>query len=300
MVAITPGVAGPFDVGTIVVREALSFNPLSAQAKADGQRSDPIPHILRGIPLAVRDLRVNVDKPNWIFNPTSCRESSTAASIFGSGAGLFDPADDVPISRSARFQAADCAALRFGPRLSLKLKGGTARGAHPALTATYTARSGQANVRDLSLLFPRSAFVENANFRTICTRKAFAAQNCPKGSIYGHVTAHTPLLEEPLSGPVYLRSSDNPLPDAVLALHGTIDVEVPIRIDSFKQRLRATVKNAPDAPVSKVVVRMQGAHKGLFVNSRDLCASQNRAKVDLTAQSNKRLRRNPLVVPVRC
>jgi hypothetical protein len=300
VVSITPGVAGPFDVGTVVVRVALGFNPRSGEVQADGSRSDPIPHILRGIPLAVRDLQVNVDRPNWIFNPTSCREASTKATIFGSAANLFDPADDIGIGRTARFQAADCVALRFGPRLSLRLKGGNARGDHPALTATYTARRGDANLRDLSLLFPRSAFVENANFRTICTRKEFAAHHCPAGSVYGHVTAHTPLLEEPLSGPVYLRSSNHPLPDAVLALHGIIDVEVPIRIDSAKQRLRATLKAAPDAPVSKVVVRMQGGRKGLFVNSRALCASQNRAELDLTAQSNKKLKRNPPVEPAGC
>jgi hypothetical protein len=300
VVAITPGVAGPFDVGTVVVRVALGFNPETAEAQADGSRSDPIPHILRGIPLAVRDLRVRVDRPDWIFNPTSCAESSTRATIFGSAGNFFDPADDVGVARSARFQAADCLSLPFGPTMSLRLKGGTARGAHPALTATYTARPGHANLRDLSLLFPRSAFVENANFRTICTRKDFATHSCPAGSIYGHVTAHTPLLEEPLSGPVYLRSSDNLLPDAVLALHGIIDVEVPIRIDSFKQRLRATVKNAPDAAVSKVVVQMQGGHKGLFVNSRNLCASKNRAELNLTAQSTKKLKRRPLVEPGGC
>ncbi len=300
VVSITPGVAGPFDVGTVVVRVALGFDPRTGEVQADGSRSDPIPHILRGIPLAVRDLRVNVDRPNWIFNPTSCKERSTTATIFGSAADFFNPADDIGISRSARFQAADCAALPFGPSLGLKLKGGTKRGDHPALTATYTAHPGHANVRDLSLLFPRSAFVENANFRTICTRKDFAASKCPKGSVYGHVTAHTPLLEEALTGPVYLRSSNHPLPDAVLALHGIIDVEVPIRIDSFKQRLRATVNAAPDAPVSKVVVKMQGGNKGLFVNSRDLCASTNRAEVNLTAQSNKKLQRNPVVKPGAC
>jgi hypothetical protein len=300
VVSVTPGVAGPFDVGTVVVRVALGFDPRTAEVKADGSRSDPIPHILRGIPLAVRDLRVRVDKPNWIVNPTSCRESATRAEIFGSAADLFNPADDIAVPRSSRFQAADCLALPFAPQLGLKLKGGTARGDHPALTATYRAKEGHANVRDLSLLLPRSAFVENANFRTICTRKAFAQNSCPPGSVYGHVTATTPLLEEQLSGPVYLRSSDNQLPDAVLVLHGVIDVEVPIKIDSFHQRLRATVKDAPDAAVSEVVVRMQGARKGLFVNSRDLCATKNRATLNLTAHSNKRFTRNPVVKPTGC
>lgn len=300
VVSITPGVAGPFDVGTVLVRVALGFDSRTAEVQADGSRSDPIPHILRGIPLAVRDLRVRADRPNWIFNPTSCRESSTRATIFGSAASFFDPSDDIGIFRSARFQAADCLALPFGPRVGLKLKGGMARGDHPALTATYTARPGHANLRDVSVLFPRSAFVENANFRTICTRKDFAVNNCPAGSIYGHVTASTPLLEEQLKGPVYLRSSNNRLPDAVFVLHGIVDVEVPVRIDSFKQRLRATVKNSPDAPVSKVVVQMQGGRKGLFVNSRNLCASKNRAELNLTAQSTKKLRRRPEVKPAGC
>lgn len=121
-----------------------------------------------------------------------------------------------------------------------------------------------------------------------------------KGSVYGHATVSTPLLAEPLSGPVYLRSSDHLLPDAVLDLHGIVDIEVPIRIDSKKQRLRATVTDAPDAPVSKAVVQMQGGAKGLFVNSRDLCAGKNRAEVTLTAQSAKRLRRDPQVVAKGC
>lgn len=301
VVAITPGLAGPFDVGAIVVRVALDFDPVSARAIADGSRSDPIPHILRGIPLSVRDLRVSVDRPNWTFNPTSCRPSATDAEIFGSGANVFYPGDDLGVGRSAPFRAADCLALGFGPRIGLKLRGGTRRGAYPALTTTYVPRRrADANLRGLSLLFPRSAFVENAHFRTICTRVAFAAERCPKGSIYGRATVFTPLLDEPLRGPVYLRSSDNPLPDAVLDLHGIIDVEVPIKIDSRRQRLRATVQEAPDAPVSRVVVRMQGGRKGLFVNSRNLCASKNRAKILLVGQNSKRTERRPLVRPLAC
>jgi hypothetical protein len=300
VVAITPGVAGPFDVGTIVVRVALDFDPLSAQAKADGSRSDPIPHILRGIPLAVRDLRVSVDRPEWTFNPTSCEQSPTVASIFGSGADLFDPADDIPVSRTAPFRAADCLVLGFSPHIGLRLRGGTDRGGFPALTARYVPRKGDANLKRLSLLFPRSAFVENAHFRTICTRKSFAVDRCPKASVYGHAVVKTPLLEEPLKGSVYLRSSDNLLPDAVLDLHGLIDVEVPVRIDSRHKRLRATVTAAPDAPVTEAVVKMQGGQKGLFVNSRDLCVGENRARARFGAQSTKALTRSPQVRAAGC
>jgi hypothetical protein len=300
VVSITPGVAGPFDVGTVVVRVALGFDPLSARAKADGSRSDPIPHILRGIPLAVRDLRVSVDRPNWTFNPTSCRQSATDADIFGSASSLFDPSDDVPVSRSAPFRAADCLELAFGPRFRLGLRGGTARGEFPALTVNYVPRPGDANLRRLSLLFPRSTFIENSHFRTICVRPDFAAGKCPRGAIYGQAVVKTPLLEEPLKGPVYLRSSDNLLPDAVLDLHGLIDVEVPVRIDSRRQRLRTSASALPDAPVSEAIVRMQGGKKGLIVNSRDLCEGKSRAEVRFEAQSTKALTRRPVVKAAGC
>jgi hypothetical protein len=293
VVGVVPAVAGPFDVGTIVVRQALRVDPVSGEVTVDGAVSDPIPHILAGIPLRVRDIQVNVNRPNFTLNPTSCRPMATLAGIWGGGSALFSSADDAPVLRSARFQAAGCRGLGFKPRLGIRLRGSTKRGGHPALRAAYVPQPGHANLRRLALAFPRSAFVENANFRTICTRVQYAVNACPKGSIYGRAKAWTPLLSEPLQGPVYLRSSDNLLPDAVFALKGLIDIEVAVRIDSVKGRLRATVTEAPDAPVSRVVVQMQGGRKGLFVNSRNICRGANRGSVKLIAQSNRRATLKP-------
>ena len=288
VVAITPAVAGPFDVGTVVVRVALTVDPRSAEVSVDGARSDPIPHILAGIPLNVRDLRVAADRPGFTLNPTSCEPKGTHALAFGSFADLFDPADDLPVALFARYQAADCASLPYAPRLGLRLKGGTGRGAFPAFRALFRPRAGHANSRRLVLRFPRSAFLEQGHFRTICTRVQFAAEACPKGAVYGHAIARTPLLDEPLRGPVYLRSSDNELPDVVFDLHGRVDVEAVARIDSAKGGIRATVEGIPDAPISSVLVRMQGGRKGLIVNSRDICQTTNRAAVKLIGHSNAR------------
>ncbi len=300
VVAIVPAVAGPFDVGTVVVRLALRFNPRTAQAEADGASSDPIPHILRGIPLKVRDIRVHVDRPSWIFNPTSCEATSTQAKLWGGGVDAFSVGDDAPHSLAARFQAADCANLAFKPRLGLKLKGGTKRGSHPALTGTYRPRAGDANLKGLVLRLPSSAFLDQAHIRTICTRVQYAANGgngggCPKGSIYGQATAHTPLLEEPLSGPVYLRSSDHNLPDFVASLHGIVDIEAVARVDSKNGGIRATFTDLPDAPITKVVVRMQGAKKGLIVNSRNLCGAKSRANADFVGQNGRRYGIKPVV-----
>jgi uncharacterized repeat protein (TIGR01451 family) len=300
VVSITPALAGPFDAGTVVVRVALTLNPETAEVEVDGAASDPIPHILKGIVLKVRDLRVYVDRERFILNPTSCDPSSVKATLFGAYLNVFDPSDDVPVGLQTRFQAVDCARLGFKPKLALKLKGGTKRGAHPALRAEVTPRAGDANFAGAVVTLPHSAFLDQAHIRTICTRVQFAefpgnGAKCPPGSVYGHVRATTPLLEEALEGPVYLRSSSHNLPDLVVALHGLVDVTLDSRIDSFKGGIRSSFAAIPDAPVSKFVLEMQGGKKGLIVNSTNLCASVNRAGAKLTGQNGRLDQIHPLV-----
>jgi hypothetical protein len=291
-VSITPAVAGPFDAGAVVVRVGLDLDPKTAEVKADGSASDPIPHILQGIPLNLRDLRVYVDRDAFTLNATSCEESSARATLWGAGTALL-PQAELPVDLSSRYQAANCANLGFKPSLKLKLKGGTARGGHPGLTATYTPRKGDANVKGLVVRLPRSAFLDQAHIRTICTRVQFAADACPKAAQYGYIKAFTPLLDEPLQGPVYLRSSNHKLPDLVFDLHGLVDVEVATRIDSVNGGIRAKVEDSPDAPLSKVVLKMQGAKKGLIINSRDLCGSVNKANVQFSGHNGKQAAANP-------
>jgi hypothetical protein len=145
---------------------------------------------------------------------------------------------------------------------------------------------------------PRSAFLDQAHIRTICTRVQFAAEACPAGAVYGKVTAYTPLLDEPLTGPAILRSSDNLLPDLVFDLNGPaslpIEIEAAGRIDSIKGGIRATFASIPDAPLTKVVVQMQGGQKGLIVNSRNLCAGKpSRAEVKLGAHNGRKAALRP-------
>ncbi len=290
VVSITPAVAGPFDAGTVVVREALDLNPVTAEVEVDGAASDPIPHILKGIVLKVRDLRVYVDRNEFIVNPTSCDPSSAKATLFGGFLDVFSAADDVPVGLATRYQAANCASLGFKPKLSLKLNGGTKRGDHPALKAVVNARPGDANIGAAVVTLPSSAFLDQAHIRTICTRVQYAANGgagggCPKAAQYGYARAFTPLLDEPVEGPVYLRSSNHKLPDLVAALHGLVDVDIVGRIDSFKGGIRSSFESVPDAPVSKFILTMQGGKKGLVVNSRNLCAGKNRASAQFTGQN---------------
>ena len=279
-VVVTPGVAGPYDLGTVVVRAPLYIDPESAQLTA---KSDPIPTILRGIPLKVRSVAINVDRPGFILNPTSCEPMSAQASLSGGSGATATP--------SNRFQVGSCSDLGFAPKLELSLKGGTKRNRNPALTAVLTQPQGQANIGKVAVTLPHSEFLDQSHIRTVCTRVQFSANACPSGAIYGEAEALTPLLDQPLKGPVYLRSSSNKLPDLVVALKGPasqpIEVNLAGRIDSIKGGIRNSFELVPDAPVSKFVLRMQGGKKGLLVNSTDICRKTNRATVKMEGQNGK-------------
>jgi len=106
----------------------------------------------------------------------------------------------------------------------------------------------------------------------------FAADDCPKSSVYGHAIAFSPLLDDPLSGPLYLRSSDNPLPDLVADLRGQVNVELASRTDSIRGHIRSTFDLVPDVPVSKFVLVLNGGPKGLLVNSRNQCPRKHAGK----------------------
>ena len=286
VVAITAAKVGPFDLGTVVVRQALRINPETAEVFVDATGSDPIPHIIQGIPVHARDIRVYVDRPNFVLNPTSCEPTSTASTVLGSGLDFSSAADDFPVTVTSPFQAADCASLGFKPKLEMSLKGKTRRGGNPALRTVMRPRVGDANAARISVALPRSEFLDQGHIRTVCTRVQFRAgagngAECPAGAVYGQVRAWTPLFDQPLEGPVFLRSSENPLPDLVLALRGLVDVQAVGRIDSVKGGIRVTFDFVPDAPITKVVVDMGGGRKSLLQNSTNICRGKHEATVKM-------------------
>jgi hypothetical protein len=291
---VTPAVAGPFDLGSVVVRSALFVDPATAQVTV---KSDPIPTIVHGILLDVRDLRVEIDRPDFIVAPTNCEPMSVTATVQGEGAA--------GTSLSNRFQVGGCEGLPFKPNLKLQVLGKTHRNAKPRLKAVLTAEPGEANIARAQVNLPHSEFVEQNHIKTVCTRVQFAEGDgngsaCPKGSIYGHAEAWTPLLDQPLEGNVYLRSNggERKLPDLVAALNGQISIALRGKIDSGKNHgIRNTFEVVPDAPVSRFVLEMNGGRRGLLVNSENLCSkkAQHRANVRFTGQNGKVHQFKPLV-----
>jgi hypothetical protein len=284
LAVVVPAIAGPFDLGTEVVRVALHVDPETAQVRAV---SDPLPTILHGVLLRVRDIRVKMDRPQTIVNPTSCKTTSVhgrITALSGATALLENP-----------FGLGECASLGFKPKLSLRLKGGTHRGDYPALSATLTARKGDANIGRAAVTLPHSEFLAQEHIGTVCTRVQYAADACPAGSVYGYARATSPLLGEPLAGPVYLRSSNNPLPDLVASLDGRVHLDLVGRIDSVHGGIRTTFLTVPDAPVTRFTLRMKGGKKSLLVNSRNLCGTPGRAKVRMEAHNGRVSRATPVL-----
>jgi len=291
LVVKVPAQAGPFDLGTVAVRNALHIDPETTQVTTE---SDPLPQILQGVPVSYRDVRVNIDRPGFTVNPTSCTPTQVGSTIGGAGGAVAHP--------SSRFQVGDCGALAFGPKVALRLSGAPPRrGGNPALKAVVTPPEGQANIGRATVVLPETELLEQGHIKTVCTRVQFAADECPAGSVYGHAQAWTPLLDTPLEGPVYLRSNggERKLPDLVADLNGSIHVVLVGYIDSVKRhgspRIRTRFLSVPDAPVSRFVLEMQRGKKSLLANNTNLCKAKPRAEASLTGQNGKAHEAQPLV-----
>jgi len=290
LAVITPATAGPYDLGTVVVRVALFVDPETAQIHAV---SDPIPDVFGGAQLSIRSVELKMDKPNFTLNPTSCEPFATAGTLAGGGADPASPPAFSAFAVNAPFQASDCEKLGFKPKLFTRLIGGRKamrRNGHPAFRATLVARDGDANIKRAALTLPHSQFLDQGHIGTICTRVQLAASACPARSIYGYARAQSPLLDKEVAGPVYLVSSDHELPDLLADLHGQVSVRLRGVISSAKARMRTVFYPVPDVPVSSFTLSMKGGKKGLLVNSRDLCKRPNRSFLNFRAQNGKSLK----------
>jgi hypothetical protein len=291
IVAVVPKQAGPFDFGDEVVRSAVFVNPLTAQATA---KADPLPQLIEGIPVYYKTLNVALDRKDFTLNPTSCARKESVADLISAGGKTARP--------SSIYAAVNCAKLAFKPPLKLELRGSTKRAGNPALTAVVTPRQGDANLASTSVLLPHSEFIDQFHINNPCTRVQYnegagAGAGCPKGSIIGTVKAWTPLLDEPLSGYVYFRSNggERKLPDIVMSLNGLFHIEQVGFVDSRHERIRTRFLSIPDAPLSKVVLKLFGGKRGLLENSANLCAHKQFAGIIIDGQNGRRTAENTII-----
>lgn len=287
---VTPAIAGPFDLGNVVVRVPLFLQPENARINP---RTNAIPDVFGGTKLSIRSIFLNINRKDFTLNGTNCRDQEADGGIFGGGANPANPGAFSTFPVKDPFKATGCRKLKFRPKLKVRLFGATVRNKHPKVRAVLRARGKDANIRRVSVALPRALFLDQSSLATVCTRVQFAQDKCPKRSIYGRARAFTPLLGKPLEGPVYLRSSDNTLPDLVAHLEGQVTVDLVGRIDSFRGGIRTTFGRVPDVPVNKFVMTLPGGKKGLLVNSTNLCAKPVKAIIRLRGQNGRKINGKP-------
>jgi hypothetical protein len=283
IVSVVPAQAGPFDLGVVVNRAAIHVDPETALATI---KTDPLPQILKGVPVSYRAIHVDVDRRKFTINPTSCAKKKIKATVTATNGATATPA--------AGYQATNCAKLAYRPKLKLTFVGSTKRTGNPSIKAVLTQKPHEANTKAATVVLPAGQFIDNSHINNPCTLMQFDADKCPKKSILGHATARTPLLDKPLKGPVYFRSNGGArdLPDLVADLHGQIDIVLVGYIDAVPtggetSRVRTRFLHVPDAPVTKFAMSLFGGKRGLIENSTDLCRGAHRVKIELEAQNGR-------------
>lgn len=279
VVDITSARVGPFDLGTVVVHLPLRIDPVTAQVSIPPGPADQIPHIIDGIVIHLRTIRVYIDRERFILNPTSCEPTSIGASVIGAGANVASPTDDVAAPVGSRFQAANCASLAFKPSFKVVTSGKTSRkyGASLAVKLTYPkdALGKDANIRSVKVSLPRQLPSRLETLRQACTAEQFSANpaGCPAASRVGVAKAVTPVLPVPLEGPAYFVSyGGSKFPELVVVLQGygiTIDLHGETFIS--KGITSSTFKTVPDQPVTSFELTLpQGPDSALAANG-NLC-----------------------------
>ena len=294
---ITPAIAGPFDLGTVVVRTALYIDRTTAQIRAV---SDPIPTILDGIPLDIRSVSLNMNRAGFTFNPTSCDPMSVGGeevSTLNQTVGL-----------SNRFQVGGCQGLPFKPTMAITTQGKTSKANGASLTVKVSQKPGEADIHKVDLTLPTALPARLTTLQQACTEAQFAANpaGCPAGSFIGTAKAITPILSVPLTGPAILVSHGGAaFPDVVFLLQANerganIRIDVDGRTDIKKGVTYSRFETVPDAPITSFETNLpQGPHSVLAATG-NLCTSKLAIPTELMGQNGARVNQNTRLIVTGC
>lgn len=284
---VVPAVAGPYTLsgttgkGTVVVRAQIFVDPHSGQLTV---KSGALPNMLDGIPLQIRAVDVKINRPHFMFNPTSCDKTAVTSTI-GALEGM-------SATVSSPFQVTNCARLAFKPKFRAYTKAHHSRKEGAYLHVTLESGSGQANLREVHVELPKQLPSVLKTLQQACSEAQFAADpsGCPAGSIVGHGKAITPLLPVPIEGPAYFVSHGGAkFPELVMVLQG-YGITVELNGETFISKAgitSSTFKTVPDVPVTRFdLVLPTGAHPALTGNG-DLCAKSLTMPTRLVGQSGK-------------
>jgi hypothetical protein len=276
---VVPAVAGPLNLGTVVVRAAVTVDPHTAALTVT---SEPLPQILQGVPLHIRAVNVTLDREHFIFNPTNCNPQSINATLTSAlGAS-------VPVA--TRFQATNCTSLAFSPKFSVTTSGKTSRAGGASLDARLAVPAGaQANLARVKVELPKALPSRLTTLQKACAAQTFNVNpaTCPAASLVGYAKATTPLLPVTLTGPAYFVShGGEAFPSLIVVLEG-YGVRVDLIGSTFisKQGVTSsTFASVPDVPVTTFELYLPEGPSSALAANGNLCKQKLRMGTELAAQ----------------
>jgi hypothetical protein len=294
---VTPVIAGPFNLGTIVTRAKIEVDPHTAQITII---TDPLPQIIDGIPTDLRTINAVADRPGFMINPTNCNPqefSGTATSAQGATAPI-----------SSHFQVGSCRSLEFTPKFSVSTSGKTSKAAGADLITKLAypnvPQGSQANIRSVKVSLPKDLPSRLTTLQKACTAKQFAtdAAGCPAASVVGHAKVITPVLPVPLTGPAYFVSNGGEaFPNLIVVLQG-YGVTVELIGDTLIKNgvTSSSFKSTPDVPFTSFeLVLPQGPFSALAANG-NLCNEKLVMPTEFVAQNGAEIKQNTKIAVTGC
>jgi hypothetical protein len=272
---VNPAKAGPFDLGKVVVRAKVDVDPITSVLTITTDTEGPykIPTILDGIPLEIRHVNVDIDRPDFTFNPTNCSPLAITGSLTS--------VEGATSALSVPFQATNCAVLAFKPKLTATTSGKTSRknGASLTVKLTYPAGPYDANIAKVKVDLPKQLPSVLTTLQKACLAATFEANpaSCPPGSIVGSARATTPVLPVALAGPAYFVSYGGAkFPELVIVLSG-YGVTVQLHGETFIDKegiTSSTFKTIPDVPVGTFELTLPSGPNSALAANGDFCKSK--------------------------
>lgn len=287
-----PANAGPFELGKVVVRAAININKTTSQITVT---SDPLPQSIDGIPFRLKAVKVEVNRPEFMFNPTNCEKQTVSAALSGQPARPGEAA--VAASESAPFTATGCGALGFAPALTATTEGKTSKQGGASLDVKVAQHHGEANIRKVELELPEALPSRQTTLNQACPEKTFEENpaGCDEGSFVGMATAYTPLLSVPLTGPAILVSHGGlAFPDLVFLLQGEgVHIELvgntDIRKIDGREITFSKFEAVPDAPIESFETDLpEGPHSALAAYGEFCAKKELFSPTTITAQNGAR------------
>jgi hypothetical protein len=296
---LTPAVAGPFNLGNVTVRSRIEVDPHTAAVTIT---SDPIPLLVKGVPAQIKQLQVTVDRPSFQFNPTNCNPSTVTTTMTGN--------QGATNTTSYPYDTQNCASLPFHPGVSAGTQGKTSKANGVSLALTFKSKAGEAHVAKTILTIPAALPARLTTIQKACIAATFEKNPaaCPEGSDIGTATVHTPVLKNPVAGPIYLVSHGNAAwPDAELVLQGEgITVILDGQTAIKKGVTTSSFLSVPDVPFEKVEATLpEGPHSALTTDlplkdHYSLCGQNLAIPIALTGQNGTAVSENVKVIVQGC